>query len=42
MALAGGDQHRQWPTAAVASQMDLGGQPAAAAAQGLVAASIGA
>jgi hypothetical protein len=42
MALTGGDQHRQWPTAAVAGQVDLGGQPAATAAEGLVAVGIGA
>jgi hypothetical protein len=36
MPLAGGDQHRQGPAAAVTSQMQLGRQAAAAAAQCLV------
>jgi hypothetical protein len=31
MALPGGDQHPQRPATAVAGQVDLGGQPAAAA-----------
>jgi hypothetical protein len=42
MALAGGDQHRQWPPAAITGQVDLGGQPAAAAPKRLVAVGIGA
>jgi hypothetical protein len=41
MALPGGDQHGQWPTVAVTSQVDLGGEPAAAVAQGLVQLSTG-
>jgi hypothetical protein len=40
--LAGGDQCRQRPAAAVAGQVQLGGEPAAAAPQGLVAVGIGA
>ena len=42
VALASGDQHPQWPPAAVAGKVELGGQPTAAAAQGLVAVGIGA
>jgi hypothetical protein len=36
VALAGGDQHGQRPPTAIAGQMQLGGQPAAATAQRLV------
>jgi hypothetical protein len=42
MALARGDQHGQWPTAAIGGQVDLGRQSAAAAAEGLVVVGIGA
>jgi hypothetical protein len=42
VALAGGDQRGQWAAVAVAGQMELGGQSAAAAPEGLVAVSIGA
>jgi hypothetical protein len=42
MALTGGDQHPQRPPTAIAGQMQLGGQPAAAASQGLVVVGIGA
>jgi hypothetical protein len=36
MALAGGDQNRQWAAVAVAGQVDLGGEPTAATPQCLV------
>jgi hypothetical protein len=42
MALASGDHHGQGPTATITGQVDLGGQPAAAAAEALVAVGIGA
>jgi hypothetical protein len=42
MTLAGGDQYPQRPTTAVAGQMQLGGQPAAAAPECLVTVGIGA
>jgi hypothetical protein len=42
MPLAGSDQHPKRPATAVGGQVDLGGQSAAAAPQGLIAVGIGA
>jgi hypothetical protein len=41
MPLTSGNQHRQRPTVAIGSQVQLGGQPASATTQGLVGLRIG-